>query len=301
MVPQFISLSSDNGEVLGAALGFQARSRHKLLSPFTRHLWLDAMPVVSNNNETTIYEFLRLLESHASRSGCIKLSIGSFASKDCSAELEKLGFDLTERFEFELRLDRSEEELWRGQEHKRRKNIGKAQRSGAAIIDLPAEVGIPELRRLQVESGERILRRGGPRLPMPRHDVYDPVRVLLESGFGRILGAKVNDTLVSVGFFTCFNGLVYYTLSGHSQKALETQAPTLLVWESIKRYRNEGAKRFNLSGVKADAADEKSSEHGVYVYKKAFGAECLKCHSGEKIFHKTRYKMISSAKALLGR
>jgi hypothetical protein len=172
----------------------------------------------------------------------------------------------------------------------RRKNIGKAKRLGVTIVDVPAEVGIPELRRLQIESGERILRRGGPQFLRMGPDVDDPVRVLVESGFGRILAAKVNDTLVSTGLFTCFNGLVYYTLSGHNQKALETQAPTLLVWESIMRYRSEGAKRFNLSGVKADAADEKSSEHGVYVYKKGFGAECLKCHSGEKIFHKTRYR-----------
>lgn len=301
VVPQFITLLSNHGEFLGAALGFQECSPHKLIAHFTKRLWFDAMPVLRDVDEKTLHELLQLLVSRARCSGYVELSIGSFASRNASIELERLGFKLTKRLEFELRLDRSEDDLWSGLAYKRRKNIKKARKMGVTLHDLPAEKGIPELRQLQAESGKRILKRGGADLIYKGQHSQDPVHVIVESGFGRIVGAKVDGTFVSASLFTRFNDSVYHTLSGHSQRALKTQAPTLLLWESIKRYRNEGAKKFNLGGCKTDALNEDSPEHGVYVYKKAFGVECLQCTSGDKILHKTTHRITNVIKSILRR
>ena len=300
-VPQFITLLSNNGELLGAALGFQNYSKHKLIARWTKRLWFDAMPVVRNNDKNALRQFLQLLHNYAYNSGCIELLVGSYASHKGSSELKELGFKLTKRLEFELQLEHSEHELWRRMAHKRRKNIKKAIRMGVTIHDLPIEKGIYELRRLQAETAKRILERGGPDLTPKVQYAQDPVRILVESDFGRIVGASIDGTVVSASLFTCFNGLIYHLLSGHSQRAFETQAPTLLLWEKIKQYRNEGAKKFNLGGCKADAINEDSPEHGVYVYKKAFGSQCWQCVTGKKILRKTNYKIINMAKDILGR
>lgn len=301
VIPLFITLLSDDGEFLGAALGFNECSQHKLIARFTKRLWFDAMPVIYNHDKKTLYEFLQLLESYACSSGYIELSIGSFASIDASIELERLGLDLTKRLEFELRLDRTEDDLWKGLLYKRRKNIKKAIKMGVTIHDLQPDKGVRELRRLQAESKQRILKRGGPNMAPSQQYLQDPARILVESGFGQIIAASVDGEIVSAGLFTCFNNLVYHNLSGHSQRAFQTQAPTLLLWENIKKYRNKGITKFNLSGCKASAVNENSSEHGVYSYKKAFGADLLQCASGKKILHKGRHRIAILAKTLLPR
>lgn len=162
--PEFISLVSAEGGRLGAALGLRYCSRHRTLARFTRVLSFDSLLAIRYNDSRTLLEFIRLLERHARDSGCVTLSIRSFASRDASAELETLKFSVSKRPEFELRLDKSEGELWKGIEHKRRKNINKAVRMGISIHDLPVLQGISELRRLQRETSDRILARSVPRI-----------------------------------------------------------------------------------------------------------------------------------------
>jgi lipid II:glycine glycyltransferase (peptidoglycan interpeptide bridge formation enzyme) len=183
-------------------------------------------------------------------------------------------------------------------EYKRRKNLKKAARLGVQIVGLDAEAGVSALRRMQAASSERIERRGGPRIGRNGDSERDPVYELLRHGVGRLVGAAVNGEIASASLFTRFGALVYHTLSGHGPKALETQAPTLLIWETIRRYRDEGAARFNFGGCSADAAREDSPEHGVYVYKKAFGAELIACTSGTRILRPALHWAYTRARTL---
>jgi hypothetical protein len=298
---RFLSLLSDTGELIGAAVGFQSRSPRKMLAPFTGRFWLDSLPAVRLDVEDALMTFLQQLEDYARSGGIIELDIGSSATGAGAVELETLGFDLTRRMEFELNLDLSEDELLKGMEYKRRKNINKAKRLGVLIEEMSDEEGIAELRRLQGHSSERIVARGGRDITHKHQSSRDPVQVLLDSGLGRIVVARVNDEIVSAGLFTHFNHLVYHTLSGHSAEALKSQAPTFLIWDTILRYKQEGARRFNFGGCKISAVNEGDPEHGVYVYKKAFGAECIECASGHKILKKTTQAVLRRLKRWLQR
>jgi len=298
---RYLTLMSDDGELTGAVPGFQSRSPHKLLAPFTGRFWLVSMPVVRTDVTVALLEFIRHIEDYARASGNIELAIGSSASANGSVELEKLGFGVIKRLEFELDLDHSEEELWQNMEYKRRKNINKAKRSDVIIQDLPGEEGIAHLRRLQGHSSQRIVARGGRDITHKQEHGHDPLMILLESGVGRIVGARVNDEIVSAGLFTHFNHLVYHTLSGHSSEALKSQAPTLLIWDTILRYKQQGARRFNFGGCKIEAVNKGDPEHGVYVYKKGFGTQCVECSSGYKILKKTTKAVQRRLKSLLRR
>ena len=277
--PLFITLTSGSGRTLGAALGFVTQSPHWAMRPLTRIWSMDALPLVDG---VSLDEFARLLESEARRSGAVELRLDSFASP-FGGELQNCGFDLTARFEFELALEPSEEDLWNGLEYKRRKNIKKAARMGVVVRDAAPEEGIPALRRLQASSSERITARGGPDIARRVQPGGDPVQVLLDAQAGKIVVAVVDGEIVSSGLFVCFNGQAYHLLSGHSGRALETQAPTLLLWETIRRLRAEGISRFNFGGTSADALREESPEHGVYLYKLAFGGVRKGCFSGRKL------------------
>ncbi len=300
-VPLFFSLVSDDGEEIGAAVGFHERSRRRLLASLTGRLRMDALPVVKDGDARTFGEFLRLLEDYAVGARDSELLLGSFASPDGADSLRRAGYSVTERLEFQIALGPSEEELWENLDYKRRKNLKKAARLGVIVEDLPVDEGVAALRRLQGASAERIVQRGGPDITRRGGEGQDPVGKLAASGLGRLVGARVGGEIVSASLFTCFNGLVYHTLSGHGPEALKTQAPTLLLWETVKRYRREGAARFNLGGCSVEALREDSPEHGVYAYKKAFGGACLRCASGEKILRSAAHGIVRIARALIRR
>ena len=286
-VAQFLTFVGADGGVAGCALGFLSRSARPALRPFTGQLTFDALPPVLGGDEKTLGEVLSAVECYARSHGAAEVFVGSYGSPGGSDVLEGLGFTLARRLEFELGLDRAESELWGAMESKRRRNIKKAMRHGVVIEELPAEEGLLELRRLQAASAERIVGRGGPRIGFTGAPADDPVRVLLHTGVARLIGAKSGSAVVSAVLFTCFNGLVYHHLSGHDQRALETQAPTLLFWQAMNRFQGEGARRFNFGGCKAEALDPRSSEHGVYEYKKAWGASVLTCASASKALRPT--------------
>ncbi len=291
VVPQFITLLSENEEILGLALGFHESSRHRLIGRFTRKLWLDAAPQVQNDDEEKLYEFIRLLVSAGKRNKNVTISIGSYASHTSINELEMLGFNLINRIEFILQVDCSEDIIWKGLKDKKRNTIRKALKMEITIEELPGEQGVFHLFNLKAESARRIVERGGPDLTLKDKYRVDPNRILANSGFGRIIGAKIDGKIVSAALFTFFNEMVYYTQSGSNQMGLKKQAPTLILWESIKKFKKEGAKIFNLGGCKASAVDRSSPENGLYVFKKGFGGTIKKCVSGEKILNTVFYEL----------
>jgi hypothetical protein len=271
---------------LGVALGFLTRSSRRILAPLTSRLWFDSLPAVP---APLAARFVEQLEVAALDLGCLELTFGSYGYRGGSEVLRTRGYVLTERLEFEIDLSPGEDDLWKGMEHKRRKNVNKSRRAGVVVEEMPLAVGLEELYRLHEVGWERIQRRGvagSGGLEAVRND--PPERELIEAGLGRLVGARLDREWLTVSLFTRFADQVYHVLSGHSPRALEVQAPTQLLWESMLRYRSEEARWFNFGGCAASAREPGSPEHGVMDYKRAFGGACLECASGSTILRPAR-------------
>jgi CelD/BcsL family acetyltransferase involved in cellulose biosynthesis len=302
LVPVYCSL--DDGA--GIALFFRFASRNALLRPLSTGLYSDAHPWVRGNDPELLAAFLRSIEEQARRDGVVHLTIGSFGTPGHRAELESLGYTLKDRVEFFLRLDQTEEEMWQAMEYKRRKHlrnaIRKAEKMGVVIEELPAAEGAAHLRRLQQSTSRRIEARGGEvgfRLEEAR--ASDPIALLVESGCGIIVGARHQDAVVSAGFFSHMNGMAYYTLAGHAPEAFECQAPTLLLWNTIQRFKAAGARCFNFGGTPYESRNPDHPEHGLYSYKEQFGGSVEVCTTGSKILMPMRYRLHQTAKEVLSR
>lgn len=300
-VAEFLTLRDEGGSTQALAVGFRDRSSRRFLGSFTGQVWLDALPAGTRGASGTLSQFVRHLEQAARREGIVALSLGSFGGGGDVGSLERLGFSVSRRLEFQISLDRSEHELWQAFGSKPRNRVRRGAKHGVTIHDLPPDEGVTVLRSLQAASGARILQRGGPVILAAEAPQADPVHVLLRSGVARIVGAALGGAWVSACLFTFFNGLVYDTLAGHSQQGLEAQAPTVLLWESIRRYRSEGARVFNLGGCSISALDERSPEHGLYRYKRGLGATCVECASGVKILRTTVHRLVRLLRAVSAR
>ncbi len=300
-VPSYLTLAGPDGEPLGAALAFTARSARPVLRRLTSRMYLAALPALGPDAPARLPEFLAAFETHARAAGAVVLEVESAATPGGGQALQDRRFATVDRWEFELDLSPSEDDLWESLEYKRRKNIKKALRMGVTVVELPPAEGLAELRRMQEYSSRRIVARGGPDIAAKRGRADDPAARLLDAGVGRIVGATLDGQVVSAGLFTSFGGLVYHTLSGHSEQALLSQAPTLLLWETIKWYKSAGVQRLNFGGCSVDAQREGHPEHGVYVYKLGFGGQRLLCTSGRKVLRPVRYAMAQGLRRMLQR
>lgn len=296
--PRFIVLESEQGEFLGTALGFEQRSRHKWLAPFSGTLWFDALPATCSKDEMQLKEFLLLVEKHAYESRIVTLRVGSYASGDFSSQLRKLGFSTAERMEYDISLTVPEDQLWGSLGDKRRNQVRRAAKTGVVIHDLPAQEGIREYRRLRSATLERIREKGCDIIDRETCGERDPLDVLLESGYGRIICASVAGKVIGALVFSHFNELVYNHLAAYDRLAYTTQAPSLLLWETIKRYKSEGARVLSLGGVQVSAVQEDSPEHGVYMFKSKFMSTCRTCADGVKTLHGTVSDLIELGRKL---
>jgi lipid II:glycine glycyltransferase (peptidoglycan interpeptide bridge formation enzyme) len=286
---RYVRLYSEDNIPIALALMFAEFPKRRFLSSFTGCLWSEASPVMDDSDANTAMLFAKEIEKYAKSQELATLSIGSFAGSPNTSVYETLGFLARRYWEFRLDLADSEDALWDKMEYKRHKNIRKAARSGVILEDHNDEEGIAALRQLQGDSSQRIMARGGVDIRQKDLATVDPISVLLNAGLGRIVCAKVEGQVVSAGLFTYFNGIVYHTLSGHSELALRTQSPTYLLWETMKRYKAEGARWFNFGGCAVEAEKEGHSEHGVYSYKKDFGGERLDCATFHKVLFPIRH------------
>ena len=281
--PDFYTMVDPDGSVAGLAIGFRRRSSRNPAAALTRRRWLDSFPATRDSSMASAAAFLDLIENDCRRAGDVTLRVGSFARPGGETTLASLGYSITRRLEFELDLTEDEKSLWQKVDIKRRQRIRKAMRSGIEVRELPMDEGVFHLRRLQQASSVRITARGGPSSNKREAGAADPICGLVRGGLGRVVGGFVGGECVSASFFTTFNGLAYLALSGHDDRGLATQAPSLVLWEMALRFRDQGFKTLNLGGCGIGALDESSSEHGVYTYKRAFGGRQLDCASGEMI------------------
>jgi CelD/BcsL family acetyltransferase involved in cellulose biosynthesis len=287
--PRYARFLSGDGSLIGLCLMFAEVSTRKVLAPLTGKLWTDAVPLVGNGGDDVSAAFAKSITQYARKQSLASIVVGSFGGSPGDGAFGQLGFRRTRYWEFVHDLSVPEDVLWEKMEYKRHKNIRKAERLGVILEDQNGVHGIAELRRLQGDSGARIIARGGPDIAGKNRSDADPVKVLLDSGLGRIVCARVDGQVVSAGLFTSFNGIVYHTLSGHSEAALRSQAPTFLLWQTIKRYKAEGSQRFDFGGCDVAAAAEGHPEHGVYVYKEGFGGERIDCVTFDSVLLPVRH------------
>jgi CelD/BcsL family acetyltransferase involved in cellulose biosynthesis len=300
--PLYFRLVEPDGRVAGVALGFRERSPSKVLASLSGLLRFESFPATRPDGDAALRAtFLREIEEQARRDGDVEIDVGTFIYRGGTPELEAAGYELRRRIEFETDIQRDDDQLWLAIPKKRRKDITKGRRSDV-VVDVPEpEDGLRELRRLQEITRERILERGGPDVGRRSGDANDPLLVLLHANVAKVVTAAVGGEVVSAHFFTVFNGTVYNMLAAHAPAAFPAEAPSLLLWESFRHFRDEGATTFNLGGCGADATEPGSAEHGVYNYKRRFKFETLECASGHKVLRRLAHGVRGVLKKALGR
>lgn len=277
--PRFFKLYDESNRLQGLFAGILQRSRYTRTATFHA----DTLPIVRGHDDTLIQIFCTLIENELRRLGVMTFEIGSYAAKPPFDFLIQSRFKTTERIEFTLPLtDRSESELLRSFGEARRRNIRAAERNRITVREVSTAAGLATLRRLQLESGERVLQRGGGDIRFSSDKSHDPYRMLVEAKICRVFIAYQDLNPLSATLCGIDNNRAYLILAGHAHEGLKLQSGTYLYWQVMRTFLGEGFTEVSLGGCKRSAQEKTDPEYGVYHYKRLWNGQENICVSGVK-------------------
>ena len=183
-------------------------------------------------------------------------------------------------------LDIDEEMLWMDYEHKVRKNVQKARRSGVQVEFDPSGERLDEF--LKIYSGTMDRREANKGYYFPRR-FFESLQDGLHGQFA-YFHALHEGKVVSTELVLVSTESVYSFLGGTSGEAFDLRPNDLLKHEIILWARKNGKHRFVLGGGY-------TSEDGIFRYKKSFAPSgCVPFYVGRRVLNPYLYKTLVDSK-----
>ncbi len=184
---------------------------------------------------------------------------------------------------YEIRLDRSEEELFRSLSQKRRNNIRSADRKGVLVAEIDLESGLKDFYSLVNESYFRA------QVPVVHPSLFSAVAREFQPGQVRLLTAYYEGAPVATGCFLGHKKRVICWYAGMI-RIPGVYATARVFWEAMKRYAAQGYEVFDLAGAGWEGED-----YGPGKFKSKFGGEPTNHGRYRKVFAPWKAKAASIA------
>ncbi|MBL8888593.1 MAG: peptidoglycan bridge formation glycyltransferase FemA/FemB family protein [Planctomycetaceae bacterium] len=204
---------------------------------------------------------------------------------DCPGEddlLVECGYEKHGYLNYELRLDRSEAELFNRMNAKRRNNVRSAIRHGVSVREVDMRDGLDAFYQLVNESYARS------RVPVVDRSLFDAVAQEFPGTVSRLLIAYYQGLPVATGCFLAFKNRVLCWFAG-THRIKGVYSTSLLFWEAIKTYSAEGYEIFDLAG-----GGWEGEAYGVGDFKEKFGGEKVNHGRYRKVYAPWRLKVAES-------
>ncbi len=183
-----------------------------------------------------------------------------------------------ERHTFIINLENKKEEIWNNFNKKLRNAIRKAEKEGVIINEIKNEDELKKYYDLSLQTEKNIQKNKGRKTFNIQK--YNFFKELWTNKIGRFLVARYNGEFIAGALFLLWKNKSIYFQSFSSRKETNKQAPSLIQWGAIKRFKEEGIKEYDLGGVTL-GLNEKDSRFFIYEFKRKFGGKLRKFYNIE--------------------
>jgi lipid II:glycine glycyltransferase (peptidoglycan interpeptide bridge formation enzyme) len=195
-----------------------------------------------------------------------------------------------------LGLEKSEEELMAGMHTKTRYNVRLAERKGVKVSfstdtkDIDVFLGLSREVTKRSSFGYH-----------PDNYYKTMLKALKENNMIEVAVAKHEGVALAANILVTFGGVATYAHGASSVKKRNVMAPQLLMWESIKRAKLNGAKQFDFYGVAPPESDKEHSWSGITRLKRGFSGE-RKSYIGayDYVLRLGMYRVLNVARRIRG-
>ncbi len=191
------------------------------------------------------------------------------------------------KYSFILDLTRTEDALLAEMHPKTRYNIKVAQKHGVSVQEDSSKHTFDEYLRL---TGETTSRQGFYAHNTTYHSMmWDTMH---EAGIARMYKATLDKVTLAAWIVFGHKDMLYYPYGASSRTHREVMAPTLLLWEIMRRAKQKGYKSFDLWGAIGPNPDTKDPWYGFHRFKEGFHPRLAEyIGSYDLIIHPVLYRL----------
>ena len=192
-------------------------------------------------------------------------------------KMEKLGLvpaahPLFTRFNFELDLTKTEQDLLKNMHSKTRYNIKVAQKHNVKVEENNSEKAFLEYLKLTKETTKR---QGFFAHTQSYHRImWETLKVQkLDTNklTAHLLRAIYKEETLVVWILFVYKDTLYYPYGASSDQYREVMASNLMMWEAIKFGKKLGLKKFDMWGSLGPDADKNDGWYGFHRFKQGYG------------------------------
>ncbi len=215
-------------------------------------------------------ELIEYLKEFGKNNSCIFIKIEPYTisskSEIRNPKLIQSPHSLFPEWTLWLDLGKSEDTLLAGMKSKTRYNVRLAQKKGVTIREETNDAGFEIFQKLYFETCKRQSYHGH------NYDYHKAIFDALSGNIAHILIAYYESTPIAAYEVFIFNGRLYYTYGGSSDKHRNTMATNLLMWETIRFGKKKGAKTFDMWNSLPQGYDASHPWAGFTRFKEGYGA-----------------------------
>jgi lipid II:glycine glycyltransferase (peptidoglycan interpeptide bridge formation enzyme) len=229
-------------------------------------------PLVIGENIDVGGKFLHKFKEIAQQKFIYSQFRNLFDTSNLKLVFSNLSWKYEEHLDILIDLTKTEEELWKDVNSKRRNEIRRAEREGTTF-DIVSNYG-------QFEDTYNILREVYDRakLPLPNYDFFEKAYKILNPEHLKIFIALNEGKIIGTMYTLCYKGVIYDWYAGSYQKFYSKYPNDLIPWKVFLWGKKNGFHTFDFGG-----AGKPNIPYGVRDYKKKFGGEFVNYGRYEKI------------------
>lgn len=272
--PMYATLVAD-GAVRGVALGTRRGCR---LSIGARHAYFPTLPAVNgiSDREAALAGLVRVMR----RLGAAEVVVDSFDAAWRPAMPN--GVATPSRLEFLVWLDGNPDELLGRCGRSHRRYVRRGERGRWRLTRPTGKAAVSLLGEVTGRAAHRAVGRGDGFAPVVPAGAGAPETAApFEGPWGVCtFAACEGDTPLAAALIGWGHGRAFYVVGGSTRAGYRQSAAVWLHWSIIRLLAAHGLRLYNLGGTPAGARDARDAAHGLFRFKRGFGAEIVERHGG---------------------
>lgn len=269
----------DAGRTVGMVTGARTRSRFAPLGRLRDSLTLTSAPVVHDGSD--VVAIGASLLALAQRMGVRSVRVETYDAPEYLRGNITLfgGVRQDHRLEFRVPLGGSWDQTLAAMAAGHRRNVRKGEAAGLAVRCVAGMDGARIVGALQEGTYARRQAIGHTHAHRMDAGRYDRALAAWTAAGAESWIAFADETPVSGLVLTRLGPRAYYLVGGTSPAGFERRAPFAVFGAVFRALIASGARELNLGGTPLQAEDAEHPDHGLYRFKRDFGAQTMALHS----------------------
>jgi lipid II:glycine glycyltransferase (peptidoglycan interpeptide bridge formation enzyme) len=278
----FVALLN-NAVIIGVLLAIVHKEFRGLLGNLTSRSIIIGGPLVSDNNPEIAFALMKTYNNTIKSKAIYSQIRNIFDVSYLKNVFQKFNYVYEDHLDIHVDLKKSEEDIWKAINPKRRGKIRKAEREQ---IDV-AEVCSEKERHVAYKILTEVYHRAN--LPLASEKLFDnSYKVFHSKGMLKIYGAYSESKLVGVRFVFFFKNIAYDWYAGSFSKYYSKSPNDILPWRIMQIAKLGGYSLFDFGG-----AGSPNKHYGVRDFKKSYGGVFVNYGRFQIIHRPVLYAIIS--------